>query len=72
MITFELLYLIGVLVSFALLITLAIDEHEKGHSIEDFPAAVLLCILSWITVGLFIAAYHKTYWSLIKRLFKKN
>lgn len=65
-------YLIGLFISLIMILILAIDEHKKGNSISDLPAAFCMCILSWLTVIMFGIAYADTYKTIIKSWFKKD
>lgn len=69
----EIIYLVGVILAAVVLVLLGLYyKNVEGENIEDFPAAILLCIGSWVTVILMFSAYKEPYKYIFKNGFKKK
>lgn len=64
------IYLIGIGVAMLLMFLLSEYFRKNGGIVSDLPAAMIVCIGSWLIVILLIITYRDIYKELIKSWFK--
>ena len=66
------IYFSGVLIALLLISILAHYMKKNGDDIDDYPLAMCLSILSWLTIILFLVAYKQKYKTIFENTFKKD